>query len=109
MTSALTIAEVLALRGRLPIPAARREQVEGFFKNSYIVTRSITRRLAESAREIVWDFGVAPKDALHVASAIEAGVSELNTFDADLLKKSGQLGDPRLVIEKPNVPEPKLI
>ena len=50
VTSALTIAEVLALRGRLKIPATERSKVEGFFRNEYIVVRNITRRISEAAR-----------------------------------------------------------
>lgn len=108
LTSALTIAEVLAMRGATPIPATERARVEAFFRNDYIVVRNITRRVAEMAREYVWDHGVRPKDALHVATAIDANLELLNTFDRKLLTKSGLLGNNRLVIEKPRWSEPKL-
>ncbi|MEQ1718342.1 MAG: type II toxin-antitoxin system VapC family toxin [Hyphomicrobium sp.] len=108
VTSALTIAEVLALRGHLKIPAADREKVENFFRQEYIVVRNITRRIAENARSYVWDFGVAPKDALHVATAIDAKISLLNTFDKKLTNKSGKIGKPPLVIDLPSYKEPKL-
>lgn len=108
VTSALTIAEVLALRGRSKIPVTERERVEAFFRQEYIAVRNITRRISESARTYVWDFGVDPKDALHVATAIDAGLKRLNTFDGGLLKKSGKIGDPPLVIENPSWMEPKL-
>lgn len=108
VTSALTIAEVLALRGKLKIPASRRERVEAFFRQEYIAVRNISRRVAESARTYVWDYGVSPKDALHVATAVDAGLTLLNTFDTDLIKKSGQIGSPALIIEKPSWTAPKL-
>lgn len=108
VTSALTVAEVLMLRGRDPIPAANREKVEAFFRQDYIHIRNITRRIAETARSLVWDYGVAPKDALHVATAIDAKLALLNTFDKPLLGKSGKLAPHSLVIEHPNWHEPKL-
>lgn len=108
VTSALTIAEVLALRGAPPIPASMRAKVEAFFRNDYIVVRNITRRVSEQAREYVWGHGVKPKDALHVATALDAGLELLNTFDIPLIGKSGSLGNPVLTIERPYWREPKL-
>lgn len=108
VTSALTIAEVLALRGRVKIPSKDREKVENFFRQDYIVVRNITRRISEAARALVWDFGVAPKDALHVATAVDAKLELMNTFDKGLLKKSGKIGAPPLTIEVPSYIEPKL-
>ncbi|MCZ7594005.1 MAG: PIN domain-containing protein [Hyphomicrobium sp.] len=108
VTSALTIAEVLALRGRLKIPASERVRVEAFFRQEYIAVRNITRRIAEAARTYVWDYGVSPKDALHVATAVDAGLTLMNTFDGGLMKKSGTIGNPALTIEKPSWTQPKL-
>lgn len=108
VTSALTIAEVLALRGRDPIPATTRRKVENFFRNDFIAVRNITRRVAENARIYVWDHGVKPKDALHVATAIDAGLPLLNSFDHGLISKSGTLGSVPLTIEKPSWIAPKL-
>jgi hypothetical protein len=67
VTAALTIAEVLKLRGKPKISASLREDVEKFFRRDYIAVRNITRRVAETARACVWDYGVLPKDALPVA------------------------------------------
>jgi hypothetical protein len=50
VSSALTIAEVLAIRGHPRIGDDRRVLVEGFFRNEYIVIRNLTRRVAELAR-----------------------------------------------------------
>lgn len=108
VTSALTIAEVLALRGQPPIPPANRERVEAFFRRDYIAVRNVTRRIAESARALVWDHGIKPKDAIHVATAIDAKLSLMNTFDVHLTKRSGRVGEPKLVIERPSIRQPKL-
>ncbi len=78
-------------------------QVTDFFKRSYIIPMSITRRIAEDSRELVWDHGIEPKDALHVATAIKAKVDVFNTFDKPLIRKSLQVGDPKLPIEAPTV------
>ena len=103
ITSALTLAEVLHIRGRAPIPADRRQQVVAFFKHSYIVIMSITRRIAEDSRDLVWDHGIEPKDALHVATAISAKADVFNTFDQPLIGKSLKIGNPGLLIEIPKV------
>lgn len=108
ITSALTIAEVLNLKGHDKIGADRRQQVIDFFKKSYITPISITRRIAERSRDLVWDDGIAPKDALHVATALHAQVPLLNTFDGGLIGKSGKVGSPPLVIEKPLLTQPAL-
>ena len=108
VSSALTIAEVLAIRGRPRIGDDRRAIVEGFFRNEYIVIRNLTRRVAELARSMVWDHGVAPKDAVHVATALDAGLVLLNTFDRDLCGRSGRIGSPSLIIEPPQLREPTL-
>ncbi len=96
------------MRGRKKIPATDKQKVEAFFRNDYIVVRNITRRIAEAARGYVWDFGVDPKDALHVATAVDAGLALFNTFDKDLLKKSEKVGDPPLTIQIPQWSAPKL-
>ncbi len=108
VSSALTIAEVLAIRGRPRISGDRRALVEGFFRNEYIIIRNLTRRVAELARGMVWDHGIAPKDAVHVATALDAGLVLMNTFDRDLWGHSGKIGAPSLTIEFPQIAEPPL-
>ena len=108
VTSVFTLTEVLRLRPKDALPSERRTAVEGLFNRPYIHTIMLTRRLAESARDLVWDHGVAPKDSVHVASALATKVDVLNTFDEPLIGKSGQIGSPPLSIEEPSVPEPEL-
>jgi len=101
VTSALTLAEVLALRGKkrlLPNPAMKKKVID-FFKNEYIAVQNVTREVAELARDLVWDNGIKPKDAVHVASALAAEVTIFETYDKGLIRKSGKIKD--IIIREP--------
>ena len=104
VTSALTLAEVVKLRGQEAIPANRQRIIVEFFKNEYIVVVNVTRFIAERARELVWINGIDPKDAIHVAIALDVKLLLFNTFDEGLLAKTKTVGDPPLRIEKPSFP-----
>ncbi len=104
VTSTLTIAEVLWMRNAPPIPKDKAEIVRRFFRRSCMRLRNVTRVVSESAQELVWDHGIRPKDAIHVATALEAKVQALETFDDGLLKKTGVVGIPPLLIRKPIAP-----
>jgi predicted nucleic acid-binding protein len=104
ITSALTVAEVLWLRGGPPIPSDKADIVRKFFRRSYIRVRNVTRAVSEHAQDLVWNHSIRPKDAIHVATALDAKVAALETFDEKLLTKSGAVGDPRLLIRTPIPP-----
>lgn len=104
LTLALTIAEVLWMRGAPMIPQDKADIVRRFFRRSYLRVRNVTRAVAENAQDLVWTQGIRPKDAIHVATALDAGVAALETFDDELLKKSGTIGNPALIIRKPIAP-----
>jgi len=106
-TSALTIAEVLWMRGAPAIPQEKAEIVRKFFRRSYFRIRNVTRAIAESAQDLVWTQGIRPKDAIHVATALDAGTTVLETFDDQLLKKTGTIGAPALIIRQPLPPAQK--
>ncbi len=106
-TSALTIAEVLWMRGAPMIPQEKAAIVRKFFRRSYFRVRNVTRAVAESAQDLVWKQSIRPKDAIHVATALDAHAMALETFDDDLLKKSGTIGNPTLIIRKPIAPAQK--
>jgi predicted nucleic acid-binding protein len=107
VTSAFTLAEVLHLKGGTPIPAADREKVNDFFENDYILLVDVDRTIAEAAQEVYWSHGVPPKDAIHVATALNALVPivQLDTFDGPLIALSGQIGSPPLTIGRPTFPQ----
>lgn len=79
ITSALTIAEVLWLRGAPPIPQEKAELVRRFFRRSYFRVRNVTRAISENAQDLVWNHGIRPKDAIHVATALDAKTTALET------------------------------
>lgn len=92
VTSALTIAEVLWTRNSPKITNERATLVRRFFRRSYIRIRAVTRGISETAQDVVWDHDIRPKDAIHVATALDAKISILETFDKGLIGKSGACG-----------------
>lgn len=88
LTSTLAIAEVLNINGlKSPIPKENREMVKGLFANEWIFPENVTRRVSEVAQELVWEYGIDPKDAIHIATAILHGVGTVYSYDDPLLKK----------------------
>ncbi len=62
---------------------------------------SVSRKIPEPGRDLVWDHGIKPKDAIHVATAPRLRVDAFETFDAKPVRKSGGVGDPPLAIREP--------
>lgn len=102
VTSALTLAEVLYLKHKQKIPKESRSTIEDFFKNRFISVQNVTRAIAEKARDVVWDYGIQPKDAIHVATALIINIPVINTFDQKLLSNNGKIGNPSITIEHPH-------
>jgi len=103
VTSALTLTEVIWLKGHPKLPREREDAIRDFFQQEYIQLVNVDRGTAEQARELVWAHNVKPKDAIHVATAIRRKVEVLDTFDGALLELNGQLGTPALRIIEPDV------
>lgn len=106
-TSTLTIAEVLDIQGfRSPIPKGDRAKVKKLFANDWIVTTGVNRRIAETAQELVWNDGVKPKDAIHVATSILRNVPYLYSYDTKLTgKKLIKIKDGEVKISEPQPPK----
>lgn len=105
VTSSLTLVEVIHLKGHPPFKADKEEAIRLFFMHEYIHVRQLDRRLAEEARSLIWEHGFSPKDSVHVATAVDARVEQLDTFDEGLCRKTAVIGDPPLLIGHPYVPE----
>jgi len=101
VTSALTLAEVLWMRGGPKLSKDKAELVQKFFRRSYIRVYNVSRKIAESAQVHVWDNDIKPKDAIHVATAVHLKADALETFDKHLIGKSGTVGVPLLLIREP--------
>ena len=101
VTSALTLSEVLWMRGEARITREGAQVVQDFFRRSFIRVVNVTRAISELAQELVWFHDIKPKDAIHVASAIHYGIATLETFDRKLLLKSGELAGKTLSIREP--------
>lgn len=101
ITSALTLTEVLWTKGGPKLPEDKADTLRKFFRHSYIRLHNVTRGVAERAQDVVWNHNVKPKDAIHVATALELGVPTLETFDDGVLKLHGLIGTPPLVVRKP--------
>ncbi len=111
VTSTLSIAEVSCITREATLEEVARdaETIARFFDNPYIVVRQVTRRIAEHAAAIGREFGVKPPDAIHLATAIEAGVQIVHTYDdKKLLKLDGKVGTPPLTIVTPETVERQL-
>ena len=104
VTSTLTLAEVLYLKNKQKIPKQESQLIRDFFEHRYIILIALDRRIAEKAQEIFWDYDIKPKDAIHVASALFAGIKILETFDPEFLVLDGKIGTPPIQIKRPSFP-----
>lgn len=101
VTSALTLAEVLWMRGAPKVSKDKATLVKKFFRRSYIRVYNVSRKIAEAAQELVWDNSIRPKDAIHVATALHLSVDAFETFDGFFVRQSGTVGEPLLLIREP--------
>jgi predicted nucleic acid-binding protein len=108
VVSALALVEVLA---RNRASGVDDQKVRDFFDNDYILLVNVDKHLGDFARRLMLagHSGLKPPDAIHLATACIANVSEFHTFDDRLLGLDGaidRLDGIRLVIKKPVVPAP---
>jgi len=103
VTSALTLTEVIKTKGGPAIPRDQERKIRDFFEHQWIIVREVDRFIAEEARELIWAHGLKPYDAIHLATALNLKLSTMDTFDEDLIRLSGKLGNPRLAIGHPHV------
>jgi hypothetical protein len=104
ITSTLTIAEVIYLKPYPKMSKEMSDKICRMFEQEYIVPIALDRFIAESARNLLWQYSaLKPKDAIHIASALKAKVPTFDTFDDGLITLTGTMGDPPLIIGKPNI------
>jgi predicted nucleic acid-binding protein len=88
VTSALTIAEVIHAKSAGKVDPSKRHVVNNFFRQPNLVIELLTRKIAELARDVVWDHSVKPKDACHIATAAFLKIATIHTFDEPMILKS---------------------
>jgi predicted nucleic acid-binding protein len=106
ITSAFTFAEVVYLKSNPNIDNS--DMFYRFMESSFIQVINLDRYIAEYARDLMIQY---PKlktckapDAIHVASAIKKGITIMDTFDDDVIKLDGKIGNPILRIGNPDIP-----
>ena len=111
VTSALTLTEVIKLKGKPELKREHEAKIAKFFENEYIILRTVDRFIALAAQRLVWEQNLSPKDSIHVATALRWKIPVLDTFDEGLIALNGKLtleeGNPnsrRLEITTPHVP-----
>ena len=104
-TSAITLTEVIKLKGKPSLKAEQEQKINRFFLNPYIQVVNVDRFLAQMARALIWEHGLHPKDSLHVATAIRFKIPYLDCYDGPMTALSGKLGNPPLKIGPPAMPQ----
>ncbi len=109
-TSAVTLTEVVKMRGERPLGRDRAEDIRRFFMHEYISLRDADRAICELAQDLIWDHHrLGYKDAIHIATALRWQIPRLDTFDDDhLIPLDGQIGEPPLRIGYPSIPQGSL-
>lgn len=102
IVSALVLAEVVRPRGAAsPLSRYHRELIRRFFERESIVMRTLDRHIAEKAQELSWEFGLHPRDAIHMATAISTECDYFETTDRHFLSLPARVKDLPISIRKP--------
>lgn len=109
ITSALTITEVLYLKGHPKITKDSSDKIADFFQNDFIKIVNLDRKIAEIGRDLFLNYGVRPKDAVHLATAIHVNdhilpIECIDTFDKEMLRLTEKIGNPPIRICIPDAP-----
>lgn len=107
MTSVLTIIEVLETKIPVGIDSAFKDLLKRLSRQGIDIR---VASLASDLRNHYAKNGQSLKvpDAVHLATAIHYRADEFHTFDEQLLSFSGNVGDHRLIICKPETKAPQL-
>ena len=94
--------EVIRPKGTsLPLANEQRDKVRAFFENDYVRWRIIDRKIANDAQLLCWDYSLHPRDAIHLAVALDLECDLLETSDSDLLRLDQKIPSTSLRICKP--------
>lgn len=103
VTSYITYVEVIKIKGEdgIIISKDNETMIREFFEQEYIVPRIVDRQISELARELIWTHNLNNRDAIHAATAVKLKIRFLDTFDEDLIRLSGVIGNPQILIAHP--------
>ena len=93
-------------RAPRPLAKEQRDKVRAFFENDYIRWRIVDRKIANDAQLLCWDYSLRPRDAIHLAVALDLECDFLETSDSDLLKLDQRIPSTSLRICKPGALDP---
>ena len=94
--------EVVRKKGSpAPVPKEQRDTIRQWFENDFIRWEAIDREVCERAQQYCWDLNLHPRDAIHLAVAVEFECDLLETLDSDLLQWDGRIPDVPIRIRKP--------
>lgn len=111
ITSAITLTEVIKPDSETVMGPEKDATINSFFQRPEIVVRDVDRNIAEFARSLIWTYPhLCRNDAVHVATAALTEESEvLDSFDEDMLRLDGKIGNPGMRIGEPDLPfQPEL-
>ena len=89
-----------------PLAETLREKIRMFFENDYLKWRTIDRKIANDAQKLCWDYAVHPRDAMHLACAMDLQCDLLETTDNGLVQLSGNILGTSLRICRPGALDP---
>jgi len=95
VASTLCISEVVRPKSDPVIPRAESEEkIRRFFRPPHFLIRTHDRFIAEQGRDLCWDYKLHPRDAIHVASAVDTGCRVLMTADEKVVKRCRRMKTP---------------
>ena len=111
VTSFMTITEVIKIQDRKPKSEEEQRKIIRFFQKDFFEWVNFDRQTAELSRQLIWKHdGLKSKDAVHIASAIQAtsqGVKfdAVHAYDAIFASLSGKVDGLNCPMEQPLPPQ----
>ena len=81
VTSTLTIAEVIRMRGKPMLTEDEETTISNFFLHSYILMYGVTRVVAENARQLARRYNLRPNDSIHLSTALLSDADVFETWN----------------------------